>query len=147
MFNFIERLYLMQPKNLVYFDCLTKCKTRMYYDRVAKVKYHKRELNVAFVDVDNLKRINDEYGHVQGSKRLEEIIGQIKKIIGVEDICRIGGDEFIVIGTYDPIALDKIDGISYGVYLKEIYEALSSAVAKADRLMYINKKAKKQIIC
>ena len=110
----------------------------------AKSKYLAREIIVAFVDVDNLKTINDTYGHTIGSGLLKEIAEKLGKIDGVEDVCRIGGDEFVLLGNFDESALDKIDEISYGTYRKEPYEDMSSAVKKADERMYASKAVHRQ---
>lgn len=144
MFNLIEYLYLKQDKNLVYFDCLTGCKSRMYYDRVAKVKYHGCEVDVAFVDVDNLKQVNDSLGHSHGNRYLKAIAEQLRQIRGAKDICRIGGDEFVLIGNLSAADFEDIANISYGIYTKEVYEDMSSAVSKADHDMYLCKSSKKK---
>lgn len=57
---------------------------------------HKYDFSVAFMDLDNLKSINDNYGHLAGDKTIREVAGLIKKIKRAEDIsCRYGGDEFV----------------------------------------------------
>jgi GGDEF domain-containing protein len=141
VFNLIEWLYLKQKGNLVYYDALTGVRSRQYYDMVVKQKYHDKEIMVAFVDVNDLKRTNDEQGHTAGSELLKRVAGDLLRISGENEVCRIGGDEFIVIGTFSKYALSVVSGISYGVYKKEKYEAVSSAVKKADESMYRHKSA------
>lgn len=49
-----------------------------------------------FLDFDNFKSINDNYGHLQGDKVLIYIIGRMKEIFSEGEIIgRIGGDEFV----------------------------------------------------
>jgi len=49
------------------------------------------------VDVDDFKRINDNYGHETGDKVLMKIVRTIKKNFKANDyVCRLGGDEFAV---------------------------------------------------
>lgn len=55
-----------------------------------------------YADMDNLKKINDSLGHLEGDKALVEIAGiLVKNFRGSDIIARIGGDEFVVfpIGT------------------------------------------------
>jgi diguanylate cyclase (GGDEF)-like protein/PAS domain S-box-containing protein len=49
-----------------------------------------------FIDFDDFKSINDNYGHLQGDKVLTYVIGRIKMIFTEGEIIgRIGGDEFV----------------------------------------------------
>lgn len=53
-----------------------------------------------FVDVDNLKRINDTYGHGEGDRALRRVSDALGHTFRDSDlIARIGGDEFVVLAT------------------------------------------------
>jgi diguanylate cyclase (GGDEF)-like protein len=53
---------------------------------------------VAVLDLDDMKRVNDELGHLAGDEVLKEVGNLIRACIRKEDIaCRWGGDEFIVV--------------------------------------------------
>ncbi len=56
------------------------------------------EFSVLFLDIDNFKRVNDEYGHLTGSKLLGRI-GQClhENLRLVDSAFRYGGDEFIIL--------------------------------------------------
>ncbi|MGE5378079.1 MAG: GGDEF domain-containing protein [Bacteroidota bacterium] len=55
-------------------------------------------LGIIMLDVDNLKRLNDTWGHAAGDRILRELGNLLFKHIRGEDIpCRYGGDEFILI--------------------------------------------------
>jgi diguanylate cyclase (GGDEF)-like protein len=55
-----------------------------------------RRAFLAFADLDNLKRINDNFGHAAGDDSLKTVCDIFKKIIRSGDlIARIGGDEFV----------------------------------------------------
>lgn len=55
---------------------------------------------VFYIDLDNFKPINDKAGHDVGDEVLKIIAARLKSHTRSTDICaRIGGDEFVVIGT------------------------------------------------
>ena len=56
-----------------------------------------------FLDVDGLKHVNDELGHVVGDLLLKEAADVIRETIRASDIAgRLGGDEFCVLLMGDP---------------------------------------------
>ncbi len=60
----------------------------------------KRAMLLFFGDVDNLKTINDTWGHAQGDLALQEISAILKENFRESDIlARIGGDEFVVLAV------------------------------------------------
>jgi diguanylate cyclase (GGDEF)-like protein len=55
-------------------------------------------LTICFIDVDKLKKINDSHGHAAGDKLLKKIASCLRDYVRDSDyICRLGGDEFLVI--------------------------------------------------
>ncbi|MET0810696.1 MAG: GGDEF domain-containing protein, partial [Thermoleophilaceae bacterium] len=57
-----------------------------------------RPLSVGLVDIDNLKRINDRYGHLEGDRCLSEVARAMERSMRGNDRCfRWGGDEFVVV--------------------------------------------------
>lgn len=74
---------------------------------VARARRYKRNLTLAFVDVDHFKKVNDTYGHPTGDLVLKELATVIGKAIRSADIpvrldsnpfaARYGGEEFVVI--------------------------------------------------
>lgn len=63
---------------------------------IAKLK--KEPLSVIFIDVDNLKTINDNFGHDAGDFVLRKIADIIRNSIRESDILiRVGGDEFVLV--------------------------------------------------
>jgi len=57
----------------------------------------KQPLGIVFIDLDNLKPINDSLGHQAGDSLLQEVAQRLVRYTGDENLtCRYGGDEFIV---------------------------------------------------
>jgi diguanylate cyclase (GGDEF)-like protein/PAS domain S-box-containing protein len=55
-------------------------------------------LSVCFFDIDNLKEVNDTYGHFEGDRYIREIVSMIRVAVREKDsMIRYGGDEFLVV--------------------------------------------------
>lgn len=64
------------------------------------IKHDKNDTNFAimFIDVDHFKKVNDNFGHIVGSKILVDIGNELKEQLRDSDlIYRYGGDEFVVV--------------------------------------------------
>ena len=97
---------LRQLELLSISDGLTGLYNRRYFDtkileEARRAHRQKHDLFLAVLDVDNLKVINDKYGHVAGDKLLKTVGDIIKKCIreNVDWPFRYGGDEYCVILT------------------------------------------------
>jgi len=65
---------------------------------LARAKRHKLKFSLVFIDIDFFKRVNDNYGHLVGSKVLKEMADVIRKSLRRSDIAiRYGGDEFVLV--------------------------------------------------
>ncbi len=87
-------------------DVLTGLYNRRYFDtkileEVQRAHRQNHDLFLAMLDVDNLKDINDKYGHPAGDKLLQSVGVTIEHCIreNVDWPFRYGGDEFCVILT------------------------------------------------
>ncbi len=59
---------------------------------------HEMPLSLAFIDVDNLKRINDRYGHAAGDTVLVDLARAFQRQMRSSDtLARWGGDEFVLL--------------------------------------------------
>ena len=59
---------------------------------------HQREFALLFLDIDNFKTFNDEYGHIKGDQVLQNVALCIKHNVRQSDIvARYGGEEFVII--------------------------------------------------
>jgi len=75
---------------------------KTFYEILEKELWRSRRyggrISLIMVDVDNLKKINDAYGHRAGDKAIREISRRIKECIRqIDTAARYGGDEFAVI--------------------------------------------------
>jgi diguanylate cyclase (GGDEF)-like protein len=120
--------------------------------------------SVLFVDVDNLKKINDQYGHAAGSQLLVEAAEFLKTNFRETDVLgRLGGDEFAVAGQFNLDAIEQAqerlktdsaegnaaDGpclsLSMGHVTANLLrsESLEDLLERADAAMYERKRLKK----
>lgn len=86
-------------KEMAYTDALTGLFTRHYLfyqlDRLSA----DNGIALLSMDLDNFKRVNDQYGHGAGDDLLK-LVGETIKQVFPEEICvRLGGDEFLVVKT------------------------------------------------
>lgn len=165
-----ERLYQKRLESIALYDNLTGCYNRdqglnKINDDI-KNENSINELSMIFLDIDDLKYVNDNMGHNMGDILIKTIINTVKDFIRANDYCiRIGGDEFLVIlpNCSYPRAAEIIlmiedqvaklilpeynhkPSFSFGLVSKDNDENfnLESMINEADAKMYINKKIKK----
>lgn len=84
-------------------DYLTKIPNRLgLYNRLESLrKFYKEDFYVVIADIDNFKVINDTFGHVYGDKVLQDFANKFACIFQIENVARIGGEEFIAIVLSD----------------------------------------------
>ena len=85
---------------LSYHDKLTELFNRRFVEEEIKRLDTKRQLPISIVmgDLNNLKLINDTFGHTEGDKILKETAELLKRMCRSDDIlARWGGDEFVIL--------------------------------------------------
>ncbi|MHA7651110.1 GGDEF domain-containing protein [Mycobacterium sp. ML4] len=125
---------------------------------------HRRNCVLAFLDLDGLKRVNDEQGHDIGDMLIADVARVLRATLRESDImARIGGDEFLVLtieNQGDPVRLkerlveafrgfnetsNRPYRLSASIGLVQAPAADTASVdellARADELMYAEKKA------
>jgi diguanylate cyclase (GGDEF)-like protein len=127
----------------------------------------KKRSSLLFIDMDNLKWINDHHGHNEGDQALIDLANILKKTFRESDIiARIGGDEFVVLlestDEDGKILIPRLYGniedynakrscryilsISMGTahFDPEYPISIDELLAKADALMYAQKRRKRK---
>lgn len=87
----LEQLYIQ--------DQMTGLYNRFGYMNHAKSYMQKYDGDVylLYMDMDNLKELNDQYGHTMGDKAIKGMAQAIKSVFSDDSVCvRMGGDEFFV---------------------------------------------------
>lgn len=94
-------------RNAAFTDSLTGAWNRRYFTRyldaaIIQSRIARQPLTVMLFDIDGFKHYNDTYGHAAGDEILVETVKLLKSVIRPSDrVCRVGGDEFVVI-FYEP---------------------------------------------
>src|SRR5690606_29655822 len=128
---------------------------------------HKHSLTLGYIDVDDFKKINDDFGHSEGDRVLKSIASTLTRCARTSDIvARLGGDEFAVLLPETNIdgaklMFDRIQkelricahkekwrvGFSIGIAIfKNAPLTIEDVLDSADQLMYQVKKSGKDNI-
>ncbi len=90
---------LKQVEHLAYLDDLT----HLYNTRYLEVALERetqsgRPFTVLFMDLDHFKAVNDQHGHLSGSRMLVEVARVLRSCVRDDDVLvRYGGDEYVVL--------------------------------------------------
>lgn len=75
---------------------------RGFFDALTGVRDGGREVEIAMVDVDDFKRLNDRHGHAVGDQVLCDVAEWLWALVGdTGTVARIGGDEFAFLAELD----------------------------------------------
>lgn len=129
----------------------------LVFDRIVNLeKRNKSKICLAYIDLDDLKVVNDSKGHKAGDELLKSFTRKLQAVIRKSDvICRIGGDEFVVL--FPECELEEVESLierilktqeisfSFGIACADADEDLEvdSLINIADKNMYTMKKARK----
>lgn len=162
-------------RSLALTDDLTSLYSRRAFfalatQQIRLVRRKSQGLLLFFADVDNLKEINDRYGHREGDLALIRVANALQRTFRNSDIlARLGGDEFAILALEascedEGVILGRLEKQVRESSVKESRYALSLSVgmarfdpercaslgdllAKADEAMYGIKKARARIRC
>lgn len=90
---------LKQVEHLAYLDDLTHLYNTRYLDVVLDRELAGgRPFTLLFMDVDHFKAVNDQHGHLSGSRLLVEVARMLRSCVRDEDVLvRYGGDEYVIL--------------------------------------------------
>jgi len=153
-------------------DELTQTYNRRYlYEIFNNLEIYQKDkeeenIRILLIDVDNFKKINDQFGHLYGDEVLKIVSQIMKSKVGkLGKVGRYGGDEFLVI--FIDLSLDAcrevIEEIYYelesfknlgnypirisgGISLVKKYNSVDGAILAADQLLYKAKNEEKNLI-
>ncbi len=97
-------------------DPLTGCFSRSSGEELLDIQFilsarSQSPLSLAFIDIDNFKAVNDNYGHEAGDRVLASVAENIRRTLRTGDmLARWGGEEFIVIFP-NAYCTDALEGI------------------------------------
>ena len=123
-------------KYMAFYDSLTKLPNRTLFmnrlnEQLELLNNKNIEGAVFFIDLDNFKDINDTMGHDYGDKLLIYLAKQFKSLIDEKDtICRLGGDEFILLHPY-------VREAEVEYYAKRLLDLFNKAFNIDNKQMYI----------
>ena len=131
-------------------------------------KRYQRQLAIIFMDLDQFKPINDNYGHNVGDKVLCMVAKRLQSLVRRSDtVCRQGGDEFVILipechslagvtevaeklnaALVEPYLMDDVVlqlGVSIGIAVyPENGDTIDALIRYADEAMYLAKSDKVQ---
>jgi diguanylate cyclase (GGDEF)-like protein len=143
---------------------------RAFYEaaevEISKLRRYGRPFTLLYMDVDNLKRVNDDHGHAAGDRALSASVSTLKRCLRAGDtVARLGGDEFAVLlaeASADAARVvserlqsalrqgpGKQEGITYSMGALTCLAPPPSVdvlIARADNLMYEAKRNGKNAI-
>jgi diguanylate cyclase (GGDEF)-like protein len=94
---------LTRSRDLAMRDDLTKAYNRRFFEtyldeEIERSRRYGTLFSIIFLDLDDLKMVNNFYGHLAGSRTLQEVAKRILGAVrGIDKVVRFGGDEFCVI--------------------------------------------------
>ncbi|AZR82214.1 hypothetical protein AYJ59_07920 [Thiomicrospira sp. S5] len=151
-------------------DPLTNLPNRYYLDTELKHQLEKNphhEYSLMFLDLDNFKNINDNFGHETGDTVLTEVSKRFKALLHKTDsVIRFGGDEFVIIvhstsNDVSTLAHSFIKSLSLPFHIDDMRfnlgmsigiaqypqdgDTLKTILSRADMAMYHAKKHKNAV--
>ena len=157
-----------EMKHLADKDALTGMNNKRLYFEIeekinAEIKAGKAKFAVTMIDLNDLKVINDTYGHEKGDEAIVTLANVINEIYQGSLTYRIGGDEFVAISQKEDLAnVSKLEkafmdnetlktanltaAVGVAIYNKKVDNNFEDTFKRADAKMYRNKKEIKKLL-
>lgn len=159
----LEKEQLKKLENIANIDTLTQLYSRRYgMETLNEWIAQKKKFILCFIDMDNLKFVNDTYGHMEGDDYIISVAQKISIFDNKAVVCRIGGDEFMLLAENlnQSLAAERFESlrnellhtsslyersISYGIISVDENNNMqtSDLLSLADERMYEYKRAYK----
>ena len=179
MWDLVAQYYngILEEQKIAYFkklastDMLTDVFNRNAYEHMLRRLEEQNTVGmtplcVILFDVDNLKLINDHYGHDKGDEALRTCCRCIREAFGEDASCyRIGGDEFVCLsGQADALtaSVSRFESavaqlaqtldfpfsvsIGYATFDPQTDQRLPDVMHRCDEMLYRNKEKKAQFV-
>jgi diguanylate cyclase (GGDEF)-like protein len=94
---------LTRSRDLAMRDDLTKAYNRRFFEsyldeEIERSRRYGTLFSIIFLDLDDLKMVNNFYGHLTGSRTLQEVAKRVLGAVrGIDKVIRFGGDEFCIV--------------------------------------------------
>jgi diguanylate cyclase (GGDEF)-like protein len=94
---------LTRSRDLAMRDDLTKAFNRRFFEsyldeEIERARRYGATCSIIFLDLDDLKTVNNAHGHLAGSRTLQEVAKRIMAAVrNIDKVVRFGGDEFCII--------------------------------------------------
>jgi diguanylate cyclase (GGDEF)-like protein len=164
LFQVVRRdnyLLRQELKKLALYDVLTGLPNRRSF--ISQIEAAESWISSAFffmIDIDNFKRINDDFGHDIGDEALRKIAAVIEQVSETNIYARLGGEEFAIFGKFEEANAitfaaninasvsacsirDRRLTVSIGVAKKRDGEHYGDLMKRADKALYLAKSAGK----
>lgn len=120
---------------MAYHDALTNLPNRSYLKEYVEeliMGEPESKFAIVYIDIDDFKVINDNYGHSEGDRLLKEIGKRLSEMSGDGiSIFRLGGDEYVI------VLKDVKDGADVSKYLDRIFSEFGKPINLAEMKLHI----------
>ena len=160
---------LEEARSAAFVDPLTGALNRRGFEKayereMARARRSGSRLALVMIDLDDFKRLNDQYGHLVGDEALMLLVNVLHESMRPSDVlCRFGGEEFVLMlpdtalddactavlrflaefSSHVIPGVDQSMTFSAGVVEHDYFESLDEVIERADIATYAAKRAGK----